>query len=376
MNQAVRMMTMGIMTGQWRMDQEDIGKYPPKIAAMTPANASIIEAMDIPVEITVERGHAAVQKVEVFQIGENGNESMLKSFTSAPYSWTWQNAPRGVKRLKLIATDVDGRTCDPFKSTLLLGPWYEVRPYNKPAPSLGNSKVTIEAEHFDLGGEGIGYHDMDEQNTVGQFRTSEGVDVKDPQGGTNYFLAFTNPGPEWTEYTVYAEGSGVWTCTIHAASGLTKPVKPMYLAVFVDDEEKGRADFTANGDWWTSKPVVIRDIPIEMGYRRIRIYNNGGINIDKFDMEVQGSVGTVAKTATGTRPFTVLHQDNALVIPASGDLQSVTLFDTFGRTMQRKTLSGNAATLTIGTEGFHAGNYYLSLQYANGSRSVKRVLVK
>ena len=36
----------------------------------------------------------------------------------------------------------------------------------------------IQAENFDTGGEGVAYHDTDTANSGGQYRTSEGVDVR------------------------------------------------------------------------------------------------------------------------------------------------------------------------------------------------------
>jgi hypothetical protein len=36
---------------------------------------------------------------------------------------------------------------------------------------------TIEAENYDLGGEGVAYHDTDATNNGGVYRTTEGVDL-------------------------------------------------------------------------------------------------------------------------------------------------------------------------------------------------------
>src|SRR5687767_14689186 len=52
---------------------------------------------------------------------------------------------------------------------------YGSAPFDVPA--------TIEAEHFDRGGEGVGYHDLVSRNTGKQFRRNEGVDIIAITGG-------------------------------------------------------------------------------------------------------------------------------------------------------------------------------------------------
>ncbi len=57
----------------------------------------------------------------------------------------------------------------------------------------------LEAENYDLGGEGVAYHDNEPANLGGAYRTTEGVDVESAGGVTNVGYIRSN---EWTEYTV------------------------------------------------------------------------------------------------------------------------------------------------------------------------------
>lgn len=71
-------------------------------------------------------------------------------------------------------------------------------------PFLGRpldiSTSPIEAENFDLGGEGVAYHDTTPGNHNGQYRPTEGVDIN--KGGSNGFsVGYTAPG-EWLNYTI------------------------------------------------------------------------------------------------------------------------------------------------------------------------------
>src|SRR5688500_6806408 len=67
--------------------------------------------------------------------------------------------------------------------------------------------ATIEAEHFDRGGEGVGYHDMVSGNAGKQFRTIENVDIVAVTGG--YAVNNFQTG-EWLAYTVNVPTTGTY----------------------------------------------------------------------------------------------------------------------------------------------------------------------
>jgi hypothetical protein len=67
---------------------------------------------------------------------------------------------------------------------------------------------TLQAEGFDLGGEGVAYHDADTANTGGLYRTG-GVDIfaSSDAGGGGYCVGNTANG-EWLEYAATAQQAG------------------------------------------------------------------------------------------------------------------------------------------------------------------------
>lgn len=85
-------------------------------------------------------------------------------------------------------------------------------PYNAKASIPG----TIEMENYDVGGEGVAYHDNDADNSGNVFRT-DGVDITgDAIDG--YKIGWTIAG-EWLEYTINAEAGDLdWTARV--SSGL------------------------------------------------------------------------------------------------------------------------------------------------------------
>ena len=75
----------------------------------------------------------------------------------------------------------------------------------------------IEAENFDNGGEGVGYHDLSSQNSGGDYRAT-GVDIDaavDSGGGYNVGWAFAC---EWLAYTVNVATAGTYDIEARVAS--------------------------------------------------------------------------------------------------------------------------------------------------------------
>lgn len=66
----------------------------------------------------------------------------------------------------------------------------------------------IEAEDYNLGGQGKGYSDSDPANTQGKYRPDEGVDIESYSSG-NYSIGNTNSG-EFTNYTIDVITAGIY----------------------------------------------------------------------------------------------------------------------------------------------------------------------
>ena len=73
----------------------------------------------------------------------------------------------------------------------------------------------IEAEDYDLGGEGVAYHDTTSDHLGGGYR-SDAVDVQSA-GSNGFNVGFTRAG-EWLKYTISAPQTGSYVFTARAAS--------------------------------------------------------------------------------------------------------------------------------------------------------------
>src|SRR5437016_223918 len=80
--------------------------------------------------------------------------------------------------------------------------WAQQTPYGGTNAVIANGS-TIQAENYDVGGEGVAYHDTTTGNTGGQFR-SDDVDIETSgDAGGGYNVGWIVDG-EWLEYTVNA----------------------------------------------------------------------------------------------------------------------------------------------------------------------------
>lgn len=81
---------------------------------------------------------------------------------------------------------------------------------NKPIPGI------IEAVHYNLGGEGAGYHDTTSGNTGGKYIRNDNVDIRDnPEGGEN--IGWNATG-EWYKYNVNVKANGTYNLGLRYAT--------------------------------------------------------------------------------------------------------------------------------------------------------------
>jgi hypothetical protein len=76
--------------------------------------------------------------------------------------------------------------------------------------AVGSTPVTIQAEHYDRGGQGVSYSDTTSSNTGGTYRTGTdaGVDIKTITNTTNQYRITDAYAGEWVEYTINVQQAG------------------------------------------------------------------------------------------------------------------------------------------------------------------------
>ena len=136
----------------------------------------------------------------------------------------------------------------------------------------------IEAEDFDKGGEGLTYHDENEQNLGGAYRPEEAVDIYD-RLGNGYHIGNALPG-EWCEYTVNVQYKGNYTVKVYLAS----PYAGGTSILKVGDVLSDTIHALNTNSWLDTKPVIFNMV-LDTGVQVMRysILEGPMFNIDRFE---------------------------------------------------------------------------------------------
>jgi endoglucanase len=128
----------------------------------------------------------------------------------------------------------------------------------------------IQAEDYDVGGQGSAYNDAQTTNFGGQYR-AEGVDVETcPEGGYN--VGWTGAG-EWLEYTVNVAHTGSYAITLRAASWSSQIQGHVE---FDGVDVTGLMTAPATGGWQTYTNVTTPDVTLTAGQHVMRVHFDAG----------------------------------------------------------------------------------------------------
>lgn len=225
----------------------------------------------------------------------------------------------------------------------------------------------IEAENFDIGGEGLTYHDADPTNIAGAYRTDEAVDIYD-RNGEGYHIGNALPG-EWYEYTVYVESDGEYVMNAYLASlygGGT-------FQIMVGDVESETLTAPNTSSALNTQAVTaIMNLTAGEQIMRFTVIDDPLFNIDKIVFEPQ------------TNSVDILKPDNVFTVFQNQNLELVFNFDntTSVRLVQIYDITGSLiysftnpySNLKIPTENISSG-IYLVQAYTDKQKLCKKILL-
>jgi DNA-directed RNA polymerase specialized sigma24 family protein len=134
-----------------------------------------------------------------------------------------------------------------------------------PAGAVRVLPCAISCADYDLGGEGVGYHDTDDRNEGGKYR-KDGVDIDDKPGG-GFTVGWVHPG-EWLNYTVLAAKTGSYTIALRAGS----PNAGASVHIEIDGVNvSGKLDILNTGDWKKFAEVVKNGVMVTQGVHVVRL---------------------------------------------------------------------------------------------------------
>ena len=131
--------------------------------------------------------------------------------------------------------------------------------------------LRIEAEDYDLGGQGVAYGDLDVVNHGGQYRQGEGIDIEvTGDTGSAHDVGWTNSG-EWLEYAIWVAEAGTYDLRLRIAS-----MAPGTVRIECNGLDK-------TGDWalpntggWQTWVTETRQVFLESGRQKLRLNITGG----------------------------------------------------------------------------------------------------
>src|SRR5207248_2459365 len=110
--------------------------------------------------------------------------------------------------------------------------------------------TVLQAENFDLGGEGVAYHDTDAANLGGAYRPTEAVDLEpttNPGGG--YDVGWMHAG-EYLQYTVNVAADADYHDTAPAThGGAYRPTEAVDIEPTTDTGGGFDVGWTHAGEW-------------------------------------------------------------------------------------------------------------------------------
>jgi len=136
---------------------------------------------------------------------------------------------------------------------------------------------TIEAEDYDIGGEGLSYHDMDSRNIAGAYRANEAVDIY-ALANDQYHVGNALAG-EWYEYSMDVEQAGEYLVEVSCATLISGG---RYL-ISIGDQLADTMEVVASGSWLeTCNTSFLLELAEGEQIMRFSIIDQPQFNIDKF----------------------------------------------------------------------------------------------
>lgn len=154
-------------------------------------------------------------------------------------------------------------------------------PYNQEYQQIPGR---LEVEFYDLGGEGVTYHDEDAANLGGWLRIKDGVDIEPiATGSDDYNIGWLQDG-EWLEYTVDIAKTGLYRMTYLGASPDGEGSWKLQQNG-VDVVEVKTIDLT--GDWQAYKDLEHHQLVyLDSGRQVLRLeIISSGFNLGSIDFE-------------------------------------------------------------------------------------------
>jgi alpha-galactosidase len=243
-----------------RLSQKTPPSAIPTIAFTLPGDSSrFLVTSNIDLNVAAEDADG-----EVIQVVFTANGETIGTDTDQSDGWSlsWQANSPGIYQIQAFATDNSAISASSQPLYIYLEP--EAGPYNG---SPMHIPAVLEAEDYDGGGEGSGYHDSDATNQGGKYRW-DGVDIGFEAGEKNgYYVGWFEAG-EWLNYTIAIPETESYDFILNSASTTSTGKCSFELD---ENELTGpvQIPLTGGANIWKSK--LIPDINLPAGVHQLKL---------------------------------------------------------------------------------------------------------
>lgn len=318
----------------------------PVVSIIGPSSGSSFTAgATINIAATASTPNGSISHVQFY----NGT-TLLGADNTAPYTYAWADVAAGIYELRAVATDNQGKTAEGKINITVNVPQ---GPYGGTAHTIPGR---IEAEAYDVGGEGVAYHEVNANGNEGEaaIRKDE-VDIEttaDTSGDYNIGYALNG---EWLEYTVHVTSTGKYDLNLRVAADGTGKM----LHVEIDDVNiTGSIAVPNTGGWQVWQTIGVDNLSLTQGQHVMRIvFDSDYFNLNY--VEFAKSAVTALTDREDARGLSVYPNPSESVFKVNHlDYFTYKLFDQTGRMI---TFGSGTKEVVLG-QGLPQGIYLLRIE--------------
>jgi alpha-galactosidase len=247
----------------------------PIVSFILPADSSRFPVTD-GIELQVD---ASDSDGEIVKVDFTANGALIGTDADSTDGWSllWHSKKSGLFQIIAYATDNTGITASSTPLNVYLAP--EAGPFYGSPMKI---PAIIEAEDYDGGGEGIGYHDSDAINQIGQYRW-DGVDIGYFSGQNScYYVGLFESG-EWLRYTIDIPEQGSYDISLNTAS-LTNTASCSFE--LDGNDVTGPIHIPRSGGMDVWKTTTVADITLPAGIHDLKFsVQQKDFNLDHFEID-------------------------------------------------------------------------------------------
>ena len=169
---------------------------------------------------------------------------------------------------------------------------------NQPFDGVPTLPGRIQSQAYDLGGEGVSYHDTTTGNEYNLGYRDSDVDIRETQDNSGkYNVGYFEDG-EWLEYTAEVP-AGTYDIDVRVAT--TRDNRQLQFSL--DGEQLGTVDVPNTGGWTTWETATLPDVTVQDdGEHVIQVKAVGsGIDFNWFEFREAAETETSTETETATQ---------------------------------------------------------------------------